>query len=131
MAFWGVIPVLARASPNRAQRGLYGGAKIQYGNNVSFSNRKTRRKWLPNVQRKELYSQALEAKVPVRLTTSVLREIDRRGGLDNYLLYTREDRVDSVFGSFLKKRIVTALEAKTGQPVIAKPVPLRYVPKTV
>ena len=39
-----------RAVMNRADRGLYGGKEILFGNNVSHSMRHTRRTWKPNVQ---------------------------------------------------------------------------------
>ena len=39
-----------RAFMHRANRGLYAGKEIQFGNNVSHSERKTRRTWKPNVQ---------------------------------------------------------------------------------
>ena len=39
---------------NRARRGLYGGKRVIFGNNVSHSKRRTRRQWKPNVQHKNL-----------------------------------------------------------------------------
>lgn len=47
---------------------------------------RTKRVWLPNVQTKRLYSDALEQPVQMKVTTYVLRCIDKAGGLDNYLL---------------------------------------------
>ena len=43
--------------PNRASRGLYHGRTVGFGNNVSFSERHTRRKFKPNVQDVRLWSQ--------------------------------------------------------------------------
>jgi len=45
-----VVTAPLRAFMNRADRGLYAGKEILFGNNVSHSQRKTRRRWLPNVQ---------------------------------------------------------------------------------
>ena len=44
----------------RLKRGLYGGKEVRFGNHVSFSNRKTRRRWNPNVQKKKMYSELLD-----------------------------------------------------------------------
>lgn len=67
--------------------GLYGEARVRFGNNVSERNEiKTRRRWYPNVQRKRLWSVSLNRFVRTRVTTRVLRTIDKVGGLDEYLL---------------------------------------------
>ncbi len=55
----------------------------------SHPPRRTKRVWLPNVQSKRLFSDALGGQVKVKVTTYVLRCIDKAGGLDNYLLTVR------------------------------------------
>jgi large subunit ribosomal protein L28 len=78
----------------QSDRGLYGGQRIQFGNNVSpETETKTRRKWHPNVLSKSLYSIALKKKVKLRVTAKVLRIIDREGGLDEYLLKESDRRI--------------------------------------
>ncbi|KAF2726684.1 hypothetical protein EJ04DRAFT_517697 [Polyplosphaeria fusca] len=78
----------------QSDRGLYGGQRIQFGNNVSRKTEtKTRRKWYPNVLRKSLYSITLDKKIKLRVTSKVLRIIDREGGLDEYLLKESEKRL--------------------------------------
>ncbi|KAJ7684541.1 hypothetical protein DFH06DRAFT_10191 [Mycena polygramma] len=72
----------------RAQFGLFQGKTKQYGNNVPFSLHKTRRSWLPNVQRKRLFSDTLESHVRVKVTTAALKTIKKKGGIDNYLMQT-------------------------------------------
>ncbi|KAF2263196.1 hypothetical protein CC78DRAFT_534201 [Lojkania enalia] len=75
-------------------KGLYGGQMIQFGNNVSpKTETKTRRHWLPNVLNKSLYSIALGKKIKLRVTSKVLKTIDREGGLDEYLLKDSERRI--------------------------------------
>ncbi|KAG5648428.1 hypothetical protein DXG03_005002 [Asterophora parasitica] len=69
----------------RSQLGLFQGKMKQYGNNVPFSKHKTRRTWLPNVQRKRLFSESLGEDVRVKLTTRALRTIKKHGGLDKYV----------------------------------------------
>ena len=44
---------------NRSQKGLYANRDVNYGNVVTFSAKKNRRRWLPNVQRKQLWSEML------------------------------------------------------------------------
>ncbi|APA12729.1 hypothetical protein SS1G_08139 [Sclerotinia sclerotiorum 1980 UF-70] len=74
--------------------GLYGLQKIRYGNIVSKKNEiKTRRHWRPNVQRKRLYSASLGKHIKLRITTKVLRTIDKAGGLDEYLLGEKTQRL--------------------------------------
>ncbi|KAF2748927.1 hypothetical protein M011DRAFT_372963, partial [Sporormia fimetaria CBS 119925] len=78
----------------QANKGLYGGQMIQFGNNVSKDTKtKTRRHWKPAILSKSLYSVALKKRVKLRLTGHVLRIIDREGGLDNYLLKESESRI--------------------------------------
>eukprot|EP01115_Flamella_aegyptia_P009338 TRINITY_DN39781_c0_g1_i2.p1 TRINITY_DN39781_c0_g1~~TRINITY_DN39781_c0_g1_i2.p1 ORF type:complete len:174 (-),score=17.17 TRINITY_DN39781_c0_g1_i2:75-566(-) len=79
--------VRGSSTPSRSRRGLYGGRKIGTGKQVSYSNKKTKRRWLPNVQKKSLYSELLGKYFRVRLTTYALRDIDKSGGIDNYILY--------------------------------------------
>jgi ribosomal protein L28 len=64
---------------------LAGGKTIHFGNNVSEFKNRTRRIWRPNIKTKALWSEALGRRVRLRLVTSVLRTIDKVGGLDAYL----------------------------------------------
>ena len=56
------------------------------GNNVSHANNKTRRRFLPNLQSRRLFSETLGESVRLRIAASTLRTIEKRGGLDGYLL---------------------------------------------
>lgn len=89
--------------------GLYGSARIRFGNNVSEKHDvKTPRKWRPNLQRRRLWSQALRCFVQTRVTTRVLRTIDKVGGLDNYLLGDKSQRIKDLgpWGWKLRWRIM-------------------------
>ena len=66
--------------------GLFHGKDVQFGNNISHSGKKTRRKWSPNVIDKRVWSDALNDWVKFKMTTRALKEIDNYGGIDNYLL---------------------------------------------
>lgn len=59
----------------RSQLGLFHGKTKQYGNNVPFSKKKTRRSWLPNIQSKRLYSDSLGETVRVKVSTRALKTI--------------------------------------------------------
>lgn len=48
--FLGLRSFLTRAQPHRAQRGLWGGKQIQYGNQISFSNKKYAALSLPQIR---------------------------------------------------------------------------------
>lgn len=49
------------------------------GNNVSFSNRKTKRRFLPNLQKKKYYIPELDKWVSLKLSTSAMRTINKLG----------------------------------------------------
>jgi large subunit ribosomal protein L28 len=80
------------------------GVGIQYGNNVSHANNKTRRRFLPNLQQTSLMSEVLGSVVRVRVATSALRTIEHRGGIDAFLLSTQDAKL-SVEALRIKRRI--------------------------
>eukprot|EP00904_Undaria_pinnatifida_P000350 jgi/Undpi1/10315/HiC_scaffold_28.g12766.m1 len=96
----------------RSQIGLYAGKDIRFGNTISFSNKKNRRTWKPNVQKKALYSEVLDDWVKFHLTTYALRCVDRAGGIDKYLLKTPDKWLNSVEGSNAKRQIQETLAAR-------------------
>ena len=49
------------------------------GNNVSHSNVKTKRRFLPNVHKKRYFIPELDTWVTLKLTTKAMRSIDRLG----------------------------------------------------
>jgi large subunit ribosomal protein L28 len=78
----------------QSRTGLYGGKKITYGNNVGDKIEvKTRRSFKPNIFTRRIYSKALERTVQLRVSSRVLRTIDKLGGVDNYLLGEKEQRI--------------------------------------
>jgi ribosomal protein L28 len=78
----------------QSRRGLYGEQRIRFGNNVSVKGKnKSRRSWRPNIMMKRLFSKALNRHVQVRVSSRVLRTMDKLGGLDEYLLGEKETRI--------------------------------------
>ena len=56
------------------------------GNNVSHSNRKTRRRFLPNLQSVSFFSESLKKFVKLRVSTKSIRSIEHNDGIDKFLL---------------------------------------------
>ena len=94
-----------------ARRCEFTGKGVQTGNNVSHANNKTRRRFLPNIQRGSMMSDALGEMVPMRLATSAIRTIEKRGGLDAYLLSTPDEALGKK-ARVLKRRIKKAVAAQ-------------------
>lgn len=87
------------------------GKGVQTGNNVSHAHNKTRRRFLPNLQKASLLSEALGQSVSLRLSAAALRTVEHKGGLDSYLLDAKSaDLTPEILR--LKKRVKKAVEAK-------------------
>ena len=69
------------------------GKSLISGNNVAHSNTKTKRRFQPNLQSVTLQSDALGHKVSLRIATSTLRTVQKRGGLDAFLLSTDDAKL--------------------------------------
>jgi large subunit ribosomal protein L28 len=65
---------------------------------------KTRRYWRPNVHSKRLWSESLGSFVKIRITTRVLRTVDKCGGLDEYLLGEKAQRIKELGMGWWKLR---------------------------
>ena len=87
-----------------ARRCIITGKGVQTGNNVSHAHNKTRRRFLPNLQKVSLQSEVLGEAVRMRITTNALRTIEKNGGLDAWLLGTPNRKL-SVDARRLKCRI--------------------------
>jgi large subunit ribosomal protein L28 len=85
--------------------------KVAVGNNVSHSRRRTRRRFLPNVQNYSLVSEILGEFVKIRATPSSVRTIEHNHGLDQYLLSTPNSKLASE-AIKIKTRIKKALLKK-------------------
>jgi ribosomal protein L28 len=94
----------------RADRGLWAGKRRIKGNNCPKSKKRTRREWSPNVFVKRLWSEILGRFIRIPVTAEALRMIDGYGGIDNYLLKSRDEDIDSKRGLQLKaqmKHVIT------------------------
>lgn len=62
---------------------------VMSGNNVSHSNRKTRRKFLPNLCQASFPSQTLGVVLHLKVAASSLRTVNKYGDIDNFLINSR------------------------------------------
>ena len=66
------------------------GKGVLTGNNVSHSNIKSRRRYLPNLNPVSLESETLGRTFRFRIAASTLRTVDHRGGLDAFLAKAKD-----------------------------------------
>ena len=66
------------------------GKDVMTGNTVSHANNKQRRRFLPNLVNVSLLSEALGRRVRLRISTSALRTVEHRGGIDKFLMKAKD-----------------------------------------
>jgi large subunit ribosomal protein L28 len=66
------------------------GKGAQVGHKVSHSNRKTKRRFLPNLLNVTVMSDSLGRSVRLRVSANALKTIDHRGGLDAFLMKAKD-----------------------------------------
>lgn len=82
------------------------------GHKVSHSNRKTKRRFLPNLLNVTLMSDALGRSVRMRVSAHALKTVDHRGGLDAFLAKAKDAEL-SPRALELKREIVKKRVAAT------------------
>jgi large subunit ribosomal protein L28 len=65
----------------------------QTGHKVSHSNRKSKRRFLPNLCNVTMISDALGRSVRLRVSANAIKTVDRRGGLDAFLIKAKDDEL--------------------------------------
>ncbi len=86
------------------------GKGVQVGHNVSHSNIKTKRRYLPNLQTISLLSDTL-GPVRLRLSTTAIRTIEFKGGIDAFLNASSDGKLLPEMRR-LKRRITIAAAKK-------------------
>ncbi len=79
-------------------------------NLVSHSNIKTKSIAQPNVQKKRLFSRALNSMVRLNVATSAIRDMEHIGGLDAFILNADESKLSKralAVKTRIKKKIST------------------------
>jgi large subunit ribosomal protein L28 len=86
------------------------GKTAQTGHKVSHSNRKTKRRFLPNLCSVTMISDALGRAVRLRVSANAVKSVDHRGGLDAFLLKAKSEEL-SPRALELKRQIEKKLAA--------------------
>tara|TARA_Y100000817_G_C16684202_1_gene467342 strand:+ start:360 stop:638 length:279 start_codon:yes stop_codon:yes gene_type:complete len=63
------------------------------GHNVSHSNNKTKRRFLPNLRKISFKSDILKRNIKLNVTNSALRTVDFKGGLDKFLKTAKNNKL--------------------------------------
>ena len=82
------------------------GKKYLSGNNVSHAKNRTKRRFLPNLQNISFLSDKLGKKIQLKVAASTIRTVEKKGGLDEYLINTSNSKLASA-GLKLKKLILS------------------------
>ena len=69
------------------------GKKVMTGNNVSHAKNRTKRKFLPNLNNVSLVSEKLDITIRFKISANALRSVEHAGGLDNFLLKSKDDNL--------------------------------------
>ena len=86
------------------------GKKVQFGNNVSKANNKTRRKFNPNMQSATFKSDLLNKNIRFNVATSSIRTVTKFGGIDEFLIRTKSKKL-----SLKAKRVRRTLQRIAGR----------------
>ena len=81
------------------------------GNNVSHSNHKSKRRFLPALRTIRIQSDSLGQMFNLRISNAALRTLDFRGGLDVYLVKASDD-ILSARAQKIKKQVKAKLAAQ-------------------
>lgn len=81
------------------------GVGVLYGNKVSHSERKTRRRFEPNNKVVRFVSDLMGEKYRFRINARCIRSVEKAGGFDQYMLKVSED-VLSDKAKIVKRKIV-------------------------
>ena len=89
-----------------ARRCVVTGKGVQVGHNVSHSNIKTKRRFLPNLQQVSVLSDTV-GPVRLRITAAAVRTIEHNGGIDSFLRDTPDRKLSPEIRR-LKRRVERA-----------------------
>ena len=79
------------------------------GHNVSHSNIKTKRRFLPSLKTVKVASESLGQTFSLRISNAALRTLDYKGGLDAFIVKARDEKL-----SVAPQRIKPQVKAKLG-----------------
>ena len=85
------------------------GKSVMTGNNVSKANNRTRRRFLPNLQKTSMHSSILGKTLQFRVAASTIRTVEKNGGIDSYLLSANKSSLP-LKAQKLRQEIIKAKE---------------------
>ena len=85
------------------------GKSVMTGNNVSKANNRTRRRFLPNLQKSSMHSSILGKTLQFRVAASTIRTVEKNGGIDSYLLSANKSSLP-LKAQKLRQEIIKAKE---------------------
>lgn len=85
--------------------------KTVFGNRVSHANNKSRRRFLPNLQKFSLFSEKLGKKITLSITPYGMRTVEHNGGIDSYLIKTSSQKL-TPFLKKIKKQLISIKKDK-------------------
>jgi large subunit ribosomal protein L28 len=71
------------------------GKGVLSGNHVSHAKNRTKRVFRPNIQSVSLSSESLDRIVSLKVSMHALKTVDRKGGLDAFLLRAKDSELSS------------------------------------
>ncbi len=80
---------------------------VMSGNKISHSNRKTRRRFLPNLKTVSFKSEILGVDLTLKVAASTVRTINKFGGIDGFLVNYRHNKLSDA-----AKKLRTKLNKK-------------------
>jgi large subunit ribosomal protein L28 len=86
------------------------------GNKVSHANNKTKRRFLPNLQEASFFSDGLKKNISVTSSTSGIRTIEHKGGIDSFLLGTPVSKLLTANLRKARKLLVAKIGKKDPSP---------------
>ena len=95
---------------------LFVNKKVQVGNNVSKSKRRTKRVFLPNLQQISIFCNTLKMNIKMQLCTRAVRTIAKHGTLDEYLTSAKAKNLTS-YGQKLR-RVIKKSALQTTQMIV-------------
>ena len=98
------------------------GVAVRYGNNVSHSQRKTRRRFEPNIKTVEYKSEITGQKYRLKVVARALRTVEKNGGFDLFILKANSAMMSD------KAKKVKNWTAETKKGSISSPIKYYQIP---
>lgn len=87
----------------KSLRNLFHGVKLRKGHQLCYSDKKHKRWFKPNSQLRRFYSNILGKTFKIHTTTKAIKTIRKYGGFDNYILLCKPNKMESLFGEYLRR----------------------------